>query len=232
MATSGGVTANYENDVNDMPADDYVLFVYCTGPGTVDVVVKAGQMGDTKLAAGTVTCSADPVPGQLSVQQPVDGYLRVFMSGDKQAVGRATFSFKFVRTADIKAPPSAASTANATIAAGLLTHAGIPGPKAVTTESDRSFDERLAAGNYLASFACAGPGKVSFIIRSGKLLRDGTVATDGPTETAVSYPCTAAGKITKDVAMALPAGSAFTITAQTDSKARNQAGWAYAFRPA
>ena len=232
MATAGEVTADYENDVNDIPADDYILFVSCTGRGTVDVEVKAGNSGDTVLAAGTVNCADDPVPGQLPVTQPVSGYLRVFLSGDKLAAGHAGFSFSFVRTAEIVPPASAASAANATTAARLLTHAGIPGAKAVTTERDRSIDEHLAAGNYLASFACAGPGKVSFIIRSGKVLRDGTVATGGPTETAVSYLCTAVGKLTKDVAMPLPAGSAFTITAQTDSAARNQAGWAYAFRRA
>jgi len=232
MATSGVVTSDYENHVNDMPADDYKLFVYCAGQGTVDVVVKAGNYGDTKLAAGTVTCAETPVPGQLSVRQPVDGYLRVFLHGDKEAAGKAAFSFKFVRAAEFKDPPSGASTANAKLAAQLLDDAGISGVNEVTTESNKTLDEPRDAGDYLASFGCAGPGTVSFIIRSAKTLRDGTVATDGQTEKAVSYKCTTAGKITKNVPMALPAGSAFTITAEADAAARNRAGWAYSFRAA
>ncbi|UQU62426.1 hypothetical protein COUCH_25750 [Couchioplanes caeruleus] len=229
MATAGVVTADYENHVNDVPADDYRLFVYCAGPGTVDVVVKAGDHGDDKLAAGTVACSDDPVPGQLALTQPVDGYLRVFLYGDAQAAGRAGFSFKFVRTAEIKDPPSRASAANATTAAELLGGAGVA---KVTTETDKTLDERRPAGRYLAGFACAGPGQLSFIIRSAKTLRDGTVATDGQTETAVTHVCTATGEATRDVPMSLPAGSAFTITAEADAAARNRAGWAYAFRPA
>jgi hypothetical protein len=227
MATTGVVSADYENHVNDMPADDYVLFVYCTGPGTVDVVVKAGQYGDKKLAAGTVTCADKPVPGKLAVTQPVHGYLRVFLYGDERAAGRSAFSFKFVRTAEIKDPPSAASVANAATAASLL---GGPGVEKVTTEVDKTVDVPRAAGDYRAGFACAGPGTISFIIRSARTLRDGTVATDGRTQTAVSHECTAAGKATRDVALSLPAGSAFTITAEADDAARNRAGWAYVFR--
>ena len=229
MATSGAVTADYENHVNDMPADDYVLFVHCAGPGTVDVVVKAGTHGDKKLAAGTVACAATPVAGRLAVTQPVHGYLRVFLYGDEQAAGRAQFSFKFVRAADIEKPPSAASARNADTAAALLS---VPGARKVTTESDKTLDEPRPAGDYLASFACAGPGTIGFTIRSAKTLRDGTVATDGRTETTVSHECTAAGKVTRDVALSLPAGSAFTITAEADDAARDRAGWAYAFTPA
>lgn len=233
MATTGVMTDDgYENHVNDMPADDYQLFVYCVGKGTVDVVVKAGNYGDTKLAAGTVACAETPVPGQLTVRQPVDGYLRIFMRGDRRAAGKAGFAFKFVRTAELKDPASAASTANANAAAQLLAGAGVPGAKKVTTESDKTLDEPRPAGNYLASFACAGPGKVSFIVRSAKTLRDGTVATDGQTRTAVTHECTAAGKFTKNVAMSLPGDSAFTITAEADAAARNKAGWAYTFRAA
>ena len=228
MATTGVVTADYENHVNDMPADDYLLFVSCAGAGTVDVVVMAGDHGDRKLAAGTVTCAEKPVPGRLAVTQPVHGYLRVFLSGDEQAAGRAGFSFKFVRRAEIKDPPSGASAANATTAAALLGGSGV---RKETTESDRSVDVPLPAGDYLAGFACAGPGTISFIVRSARTLRDGTVATDGRTEIAVSHECTAAG-VTRDVAMSLPAGSAFTITAEANDAARNRAGWAYAFRAA
>ena len=229
MATTGVVTADYAGHINDMPADDYLLFVHCAGPGTVDVVVKAGNYGDKKLAAGTVACSEQPVPGRLALTQPVHGYLRIFLYGDEQAAGRAQFSFKFVRTAEIDAPPSAASTANAATAAALLGGAGV---EKVTTESDKTLDEPRPAGDYLAGFACAGPGTVSFIIRSAKTLRDGTVATDGRTQVAVSHECTAAGKVTRNVAMSLPAGSAFTITAEANDAARNRAGWAYAFTPA
>ena len=155
MATGGVVTDNYENAAIDLPTDDYRLFVYCAGPGTVDVVVKSGRFGDTTLAAGKVTCAETPVPGQLN------------------------------------------------------------------------------PGDYLASFACAGPGTVSFIIRSAPVLRDGTVSTEGQTVNASSPLCAPPpGRVTKDVAMSLPAGSAFTITAEADAAARNKAGWAYDFRKA
>jgi hypothetical protein len=100
MATAAVIPADgYENHVNDIPAGDYRLSVYCVGKGTLDVVVKAGQYGDKKLAGGKVTCAETPVPGKLSVRQPYDGYLRVFMKGDHQAAGRAGIAFKFDRTA-------------------------------------------------------------------------------------------------------------------------------------
>jgi len=232
MATADVVTAGYENAAIDLPADDYRLFVYCVGPGTADVVLKAGDFGDNKVAAGRVTCGEPPVPAQFRFTQTVDGGMRLFLSGDKEAAGQAAFSFKFVRAAEFKESPSGASTANANTAAQLLTDAGIGGVNKVTTESNKTLDEPRPAGNYLASFGCAGPGTVSFVIRSAKTLRDGTVGTDGQTETSVSHKCTAAGKITKNVPMALPAGSAFTITAEANTAARNKAGWAYAFRPA
>ncbi|MFI5933209.1 hypothetical protein [Actinoplanes sp. NPDC051494] len=232
MGTTGVVSPDYENHVNDMAADDYQLYVYCGGKGTIDVVVKAGQAGDTKLAAGTVECADRPDPEPLAFTQPVTGYLRVFLSGDKQASDKGAFSFKFVRVADLVVPASAESVANAEKAARLLTAAGVSAPEKVTTERDKAVDSPHPAGDYRASFGCAGPGTMSFIIRSGKTLRDGTVATNGQTQTAVSYRCTAAGKITKDVAMKLPAGSAFTVTAEADDPARDRAGWAWAITPA
>lgn len=97
MATAGAVQRSYENQVNDIPAGDYEMFVYCAGEGTVDVVVKADRAGDTKLAAGSVRCSGKPALLRLPVRQPFDGYLRVFLSGDARAAGQAAFSFKFVR---------------------------------------------------------------------------------------------------------------------------------------
>jgi len=100
MATTGVVTSDYANHINDMPADDYVLSVYCAGPGSVEVVVKAGNYGDQRLASGTVACSERPVPGRLAVTQPVHGYLRVFLTGDEEAAGRAQFSFKFARAGE------------------------------------------------------------------------------------------------------------------------------------
>jgi len=101
MATASVLTADYENDVNDMPADDYRLFVYCIGRGEADVVVKAGFYGDKVLATGSVSCGEQPEPAKLAVRQPVDGYLRVFLKGDAQASGSSVFSFKFVRTAEL-----------------------------------------------------------------------------------------------------------------------------------
>jgi hypothetical protein len=73
---------------------------------------------------------------------------------------------------------------------------------------------------------------MTFIIRSAKTLRDGTVATNGRTEETVHHECKPAGTFTKDVALSLSAGSAFTITAEADDAARGKAGWAYAIRPA
>jgi hypothetical protein len=232
MATSGVVTPAYENHVNDVPADDYQLFVYCVGDGTADVVVKAGNHGNDKLAAGRVQCAAEPSPATLSVRQPVDGYLRVFLSGDDRASAGSAFAFKFVRTAELTGRAGPETTANASAAAQLLAGAGIADPKEVTTERTKTVDEPRPAGAYLLSFGCVGPGKVSFIVRTAKTLRDGTVATNGRTETAVTHECTSAGKLTKDVAISLPDGSAFTITAEVDEPARDRAGWAYAIRPA
>jgi hypothetical protein len=101
MATSGAVTSDYENHVNDIPADDYRLFVYCAGDGTADVVVKAGDHGNDELAAGRVHCAARPSPATLSVRQPADGYLRVFLRGDATAAAGSAFAFKLVRTAEL-----------------------------------------------------------------------------------------------------------------------------------
>jgi hypothetical protein len=101
MATAAVVTPDYENDVNDMPADDYRLFLYCLGRGKADVVVKAGQYGNKVLATGTVACPERPTPATLAVRQPVDGYLRVFLRGDAEASVDSVFSFKFVRKAEL-----------------------------------------------------------------------------------------------------------------------------------
>jgi hypothetical protein len=232
MATTGVVRPDYENHVNDIPAGDYQLFVYCVGEGTVDVVVKAGDHGDEKLAAGSVACSAKPAPGRLAVTQPFDGYLRVFLSGDARASAGSAFSFKFVRDAQRTQPAGRETIANASTAAMLLTNAGVPHPTKVTTERDKTVEEPRQAGNYLVSFACAGPGRLSFVVRSARILRDGTVATNGRTETAVDHECTSAGKVTSDVAVSLPSGSALTITADVDDAARGRAGWAYAISPA
>jgi hypothetical protein len=231
MGTQGVVSGNYENDAVELPADDYELFVSCFGPGTADLVLKAGNRGDNKVLAGRVTCSEPAVPARFAFTQPVQSRMRLFLSADEQADGKAGFAFKFIRKADLPTPPAAASTANAKVAAQALAGAGVPDAKKVTTEANKTLDVPRRAGDYLASFACAGPGTVSFIIRSAPVLRDGTVATvNSTTHTAVSYECTAAGKVTKDVAMSLPAGSAFTITAEADAAARNKAGWAYSFR--
>jgi hypothetical protein len=232
MATAGVVGPDYENHVNDLPADHYQLFVYCAGEGTIDVVVKAGNYGDEKLAAGSVTCSEEPGVARLAVKQPVDGYLRVFLTGDARASTQSGFAFKFVRSAELADRPGQETTANASTAAALLTEAGVPAPTKVTTERDRTMDEPREEGDYLVSVACAGPGKLTFIIRSAKTLRDGTVATNGRTEETVHHECKPAGTFTKDVALSLSAGSAFTITAEADDAARGKAGWAYAIRPA
>lgn len=101
MATAAVMTSDYENDVNDMPADDYRLFLYCLGRGKAEVVVKAGQYGNKVLATGTVTCTEPPAPAKLAVRQPVDGYLRVFLKGDADASVDSVFSFKFVRNAEL-----------------------------------------------------------------------------------------------------------------------------------
>jgi hypothetical protein len=101
MATAAVVTPDYENDINDMPADEYRLFLYCLGRGKADVVVKAGQYGNKVLATGTVTCTEQPAPATLAVRQPVDGYLRVFLRGDAEASVDSVFSFKFVHNAEL-----------------------------------------------------------------------------------------------------------------------------------
>ena len=231
-ATSGVVAPDYENHVNDMPADDYQLFVYCVGDGTVDVVVKAGRYGNDKLAAGAARCGAEPSPATLHVRQPVDGYLRVFLSGDDTASAGSAFAFKFVRTAELTDRAGPETTANASAAAQLLTGAGIPDPTAVTAERTKTVEQARPAGDYLLSFGCVGPGKVSFTVRTAQTLGDGTVATNGQLEVSVTHECTPSGQLTKDAAIRLPAGSAFTITAEPDAVARARAGWAYTIRPA
>ena len=227
MATTGVVSADYANHVNDIPAGDYDLFVYCVGEGTVDTVVKAGNYGDEKLAAGSVTCAESPAPARLTVRQPVDGYLRVFLNGDSRASAGSAMAFKFVRV-DPTVTAGADSTANAAGAAALLTGSAT----AMTTERDRTAEKPLAAGRYLIGFACKGPGKLAFTVRSAGVLRDGTVATNGRTELSVDRECTAAGRADPEVPVTLPAGSAITVTAAADDTARNRAGWAYTVRPA
>jgi hypothetical protein len=97
MATNGVVSADYQNDVNDIPAEDYRMFVYCVGEGTVRVTVKADDYARTKLAEGSATCSDGSKPAELKLTQPHDGYLHVFLSGDAKANAGAAFAFKFVR---------------------------------------------------------------------------------------------------------------------------------------
>jgi hypothetical protein len=96
MATAGMVSGDYENHVNDIPEGDYHLYVFCIGEGSVQVVVKAQNAGDFVLATGSVPCAETPVPAELSVHQPISGYLRVYLSGDGKANAGAAFAFKFV----------------------------------------------------------------------------------------------------------------------------------------
>lgn len=227
MATNGGVTADYENHVNDIPAGTYDLLVNCVGAGTVDAVVKAGDAGDVKLAAGTVTCADQPTAARLTVNQPVDGYLRVFLSGDRQAADSAAFSFKFVRVeAAVTADPE--TTANAIAAAELLGESAT----GVTTERDKTVEKPLPAGRYTVTFGCKGPGALAFTVRSAAVLRDGTVATDGRIEDSVDPVCSSVQNTSIGVPVTLPAGSAITITAAADPAARNKVGWAYTIKPA
>ncbi|MDI6100350.1 hypothetical protein QLQ12_17220 [Actinoplanes sp. NEAU-A12] len=226
MATDGVVSADYQNFVNDIPAGTYDLHLYCVGEGKADVVVKADRAGDDKLAAGSVTCAADPKPARLTVRQPVHGYLRMYLSGDEKASGTSAFSFKFVR-ADPTATAGPDTTANAGGAAALLA-----GATPVTTERDKTVEKPLGAGNHLVSFACKGPGTLAFTVRSAGVLRDGTVATTGRTELAVDKACSSAENATVEVPITLPADSAITITAAADDAARDKAGWAYTIRPA
>ncbi|GIM88216.1 hypothetical protein [Paractinoplanes toevensis] len=98
-ATQGVVIADYENHMNDMPADTYAFRFYCVGSGTVVVVVKQGDSGDTVLGQGAATCADNgPVPLQLTIRQPVYGYLRIFAAGDAQSNDRAGFAFEFLST--------------------------------------------------------------------------------------------------------------------------------------
>ncbi|GAA0552792.1 hypothetical protein GCM10010172_39070 [Paractinoplanes ferrugineus] len=96
-ATNGVVYPDYENHLNDMPADTYRFRFFCVGAGTVGVVVKQGNSGDTVLGAGNATCAAGhPAPLELEIHQPSYGYLRVFASGDARSNGRAGFAFEFL----------------------------------------------------------------------------------------------------------------------------------------
>jgi hypothetical protein len=96
-ATSGVVSPSYEDDMNDMPVDTYTFHFFCVGAGTVHVVVKQGDSGNTVLGQGTAACAAqDPAPLRLTIHQPTYGYLRIFASGDAQSNGRAGFAFEFL----------------------------------------------------------------------------------------------------------------------------------------
>ncbi|GIF25304.1 hypothetical protein BJ973_003583 [Actinoplanes tereljensis] len=98
-ATQGVVAPDYENHVNDMAADKYAFRFFCVGPGTVQVVVKQGETGNTVLGQGTATCAAqNPEPLELTIRQPKYGYLRLFAVGDAAANGQAGFAFEFLST--------------------------------------------------------------------------------------------------------------------------------------
>lgn len=225
MATNGTVEPGYVNHVNDIPAGLYELAVFCVGEGTADVLVKASDAGDEKLAAGAVTCSADSQPARLTVRQPVDGYLRVFLSGDPAASAGSAFAFRFART-DPVATAGPDTSVNAAAAAEAVSGT------AVTTETDKTVEKPLRAGKYRVSFACRGAGKLTFTVRSAAVLRDGTVTTNGRVELTVDRKCTSAVTITPDVPVTLTADAAITITAAADDAARDRAGWAYTITPA
>ncbi|WP_212996487.1 hypothetical protein [Winogradskya consettensis] len=231
VATSGVVTADYENAAMDLAADDYQFYLYCVGEGTVDIVLKDGQYGDKKMAAGTATCSDNPEPAILPFTQPAANRSRVFLSGDARAAEKASFSFKIVRTSEIVTEASQESKTNATAAAALLDGSGLPEPAKMTTEQDKTADVTKPAGNYRVTVSCHGPGKVSFLVRTGKTLRDGTVATNGQTEGTVTHECKGDGEFSSFASITLAAGSGLSITAQADSAARNKAGWAYLVIP-
>ena len=96
-ATNGVVASSYEDDMNDMAADTYTFHFFCVGDGTVSVVVKQGDSGNTVLGHGTATCAAhDPAPLRLTIRQPAYGYLRIFASGDARSNDRAGFAFEFL----------------------------------------------------------------------------------------------------------------------------------------
>jgi len=98
-ATGGVVASSYEDDMNDMPADTYAFRFFCVGAGTVTVVVKQGDSGDTVLGHGTATCAAHhPAPLSLTIRQPAYGYLRIFAAGDARSNDRAGFAFEFLST--------------------------------------------------------------------------------------------------------------------------------------
>jgi hypothetical protein len=90
--------ADYENDINDIGEDKYYLYVFCAGPGRLQVTIKADQYGDKVLATGTVPCQDKPTGTRLTVNQQHTGYLRLFAHAEAGAAGAAAFAFKFART--------------------------------------------------------------------------------------------------------------------------------------
>jgi len=90
--------ADYENDINDIGADKYYLFIFCAGPGRLSVQVKADEYGNKLLASGTVPCQEKPTGTRLTVTQPHTGYLRLFAHAEDGAASAAAIAFKFVRT--------------------------------------------------------------------------------------------------------------------------------------
>ncbi|WP_306207552.1 hypothetical protein [Actinoplanes sp. RD1] len=217
-STAGVVSGSFGSGAARLAPGEYRLYVYCFGEGSLDIrVTHAGK----KLAAGTVPCAEEGGSLQLSVHQESDQGPDLELSGDERADGKAAFSYKFVNERDIKASAGAETKANAEAAAAAL---GVTGK--VTTEDDKTVDEAAgAAGTYSVRLVCAGPGKLSFIVRSGATLRDGTVATNGRTESARTVGCADKRPITVDVALAEKSG--ISITAEADDAARNRAGWAY-----
>lgn len=99
MATGAVMSgADYENDINDIGEDKYYLYVFCAGPGRLQVTIKADQYGDKVLATGTVPCQEKPTGTRLTVTQPHTGYLRLFAHAEDGAADAAAFAFKFART--------------------------------------------------------------------------------------------------------------------------------------
>ncbi|GAA2635484.1 hypothetical protein [Paractinoplanes durhamensis] len=96
-ATAAVVAASYENRMNDMPADTYTFHFYCVGEGSVDVVVKQGDRGNTVLGQGTATCAEhDATPLTLTIRQPKWDSLRISAAGDARSAGQAGFAFEFL----------------------------------------------------------------------------------------------------------------------------------------
>ncbi|WP_305784539.1 hypothetical protein [Symbioplanes lichenis] len=217
-STAGVVSGSFGSGTARLAPGEYRLYVFCFGEGSLDIrVTHAGK----KLAAGTVPCAEEGGSLQLAVHQESDQGPDLELSGDERADGKAAFSYKFVNERDIKASAGAETKANAEAAAAAL---GVTGK--VTTEDDKTVDKAVGeAGDYAVRMVCAGPGRLSFIVRSGATLRDGTVATNGRTESAQTVACSDSRPVTVDVALGGKSG--ISITAEADDAARNRAGWSY-----